>query len=129
MGSPPRHDLQPAATRTKLAVLMREAQWTLDDIAHRLPEQRVTAAECTELADGLADLATSLRGYLPVLVLSGDTSPWLRPQGRIDAPGNTEVLSPVGPEVLRARQVATGRPAKSNTEVLLESNRVREQRD
>lgn len=55
------------ATRTRLVVLMREAQWVLDDHAHRLPEERVTAEECINLADGLAGLVTFLRDYAATL--------------------------------------------------------------
>ncbi len=47
-------------TASELAGGSRVIQWMLDEIAHRLPEKRVRADECTELAARLRGLAKHL---------------------------------------------------------------------
>ncbi|WP_141921332.1 hypothetical protein [Halopolyspora algeriensis] len=47
----------------RLAVLLRRAQWELDDVAHALPEGRVSGAQCRTLAEGLEQLAGALRDH------------------------------------------------------------------
>ncbi|SFB50421.1 hypothetical protein SAMN05216266_114185 [Amycolatopsis marina] len=44
-----------------LAVLLRQTQWLLDDVAHDLPAGRVTPEKGAELAGLLEDLAALIR--------------------------------------------------------------------
>lgn len=44
-----------------LAVLLRQVQWLLDDVAHDLPAGKLSAAKQCELADILERLAALLR--------------------------------------------------------------------
>ncbi|SFB51187.1 hypothetical protein SAMN05216266_11539 [Amycolatopsis marina] len=44
-----------------LAVLIRQTQWLLDDVAHDLPAERVTPEKGEELARILEDLAALVR--------------------------------------------------------------------
>jgi hypothetical protein len=50
-----------ADDRRILSVLMRTAQWWLDDVAHHLPESRCCASELSGLADTLAELSRVIR--------------------------------------------------------------------
>lgn len=47
---------------TQLAVLLRRAQWLLDDHAHKRPAGRCTAEDPEALAAVLDELAAALRG-------------------------------------------------------------------
>lgn len=38
----------------RLAAAIRQSQWLADDVAHDLPYRKVTAAQLSELAEGLA---------------------------------------------------------------------------
>lgn len=44
-----------------VAVLLRQAQWALDDAAHRIPEDRLDSEAHQELAEALERLAAVLR--------------------------------------------------------------------
>jgi len=60
-------------TDPQLAVLLRQAQWALDDAAHDVPAGRVTAQRREELAATLEALATIVRASAPVRVIeTGD---------------------------------------------------------
>lgn len=48
-------------TDLQLAVLLRQAQWALDDAAHELPAGRATVGRRVELAGTLEALALVLR--------------------------------------------------------------------
>ena len=50
---------------SQLAVLLRQAQWALDEAAHDLPAGRVSAQRRDELAGRLEALAVLLRGPVP----------------------------------------------------------------
>ncbi|MCA1185904.1 hypothetical protein LCD36_05500 [Saccharopolyspora sp. 6T] len=50
-----------AADAAALAVLLRQAQWAIDDAAHRVPEDRFDGDEHRDLADALEALAGMLR--------------------------------------------------------------------
>ena len=52
---------QVTITGSQLAVLLRQAQWTLDDVAHDLPAGRVTPEACEELATMLEALVMAIR--------------------------------------------------------------------
>ncbi|GAB2759951.1 hypothetical protein GCM10027174_40600 [Salinifilum aidingensis] len=47
--------------RTRLAGLLRGAQWALDDVAFRTPRGEVGESECSELAQQLEEVARQLR--------------------------------------------------------------------
>jgi immunity protein Imm1 of predicted polymorphic toxin system len=51
----------PSADGARLAVVLRSAQWTLDDLAHDLPAGRCTPQRLRELATVLEQLAVALR--------------------------------------------------------------------
>lgn len=51
----------PSNDGAKLAVVLRSAQWTLDDLAHDLPAGRCTPQRLRDLAAVLEQLATALR--------------------------------------------------------------------
>lgn len=51
----------PSSDGAKLAVVLRSAQWTLDDLAHDLPAGRCTPQRLRDLATVLEQLATALR--------------------------------------------------------------------
>ncbi|MGH3910825.1 MAG: hypothetical protein ACRDRM_08320 [Pseudonocardiaceae bacterium] len=48
-----------------MAVLLRQAQWALDDAAHDFPAGRVTPGRRAELAETLEALAVVLRAAVP----------------------------------------------------------------
>ncbi|MGH3908529.1 MAG: hypothetical protein ACRDTE_30735 [Pseudonocardiaceae bacterium] len=52
-------------TDSQLAVLLRQAQWALDDAAHDLPAGRTTPQHRVELAGRLEALALVLRASTP----------------------------------------------------------------
>lgn len=52
-------------TDTQLAVLLRQAQWALDDAAHDVPAGRVSTQCRMELARTLEALAVVLRSSAP----------------------------------------------------------------
>lgn len=52
-------------TDAQLAVLLRQAQWALDDAAHDFPAGRVTPGRRAELAGTLEALAVVLRAAVP----------------------------------------------------------------
>ena len=52
-------------TDAQLAVLLRQAQWALDDAAHDVPAGRVSARSRVELAGTLEALAVVLRASAP----------------------------------------------------------------
>lgn len=52
-------------TDSQLAVLLRQAQWALDDAAHEFPAGRATAGRRVELAGRLEALAVVLRASVP----------------------------------------------------------------
>ncbi|MGH3907507.1 MAG: hypothetical protein ACRDTE_25520 [Pseudonocardiaceae bacterium] len=52
-------------TDSQLAVLLRQAQWALDDAAHDFPAGRVTPQRRVELAGRLEALALVLRASAP----------------------------------------------------------------
>lgn len=52
-------------TDSQLAVLLRQAQWALDDAAHDLPAGRATPGRRAELAGTLEALALVLRAPVP----------------------------------------------------------------
>lgn len=54
----------------RLGVVLRQAQWEIDQIAFRMPRGEVSAEECYELAHGLEEVARELR----VHVLREDTA-------------------------------------------------------
>jgi hypothetical protein len=58
----------------QLAVLLRQTQWLLDDLAHALPAGRVPATKRNEAADILTSVASLLRVDTPVVIDSADTT-------------------------------------------------------
>lgn len=52
-------------TDSQLAVLLRQAQWALDDAAHELPAGRTTPGRRAGLAETLEALAVVLRASVP----------------------------------------------------------------
>ena len=56
----------PAVTDSQLAVLLRQAQWTLDEAAHHFPAGRGTPQRREELAGTLEALAAIVRASVPV---------------------------------------------------------------
>lgn len=52
-------------TDSQLAVLLRQAQWALDDAAHDLPVGRATGGQREQLAATLETLALVLRAPVP----------------------------------------------------------------
>ena len=56
----------PAVTDSQLAVLLRQAQWTLDEAAHHFPAGRGTPQRREELAGTLETLAAIVRASVPV---------------------------------------------------------------
>ena len=55
-------------TGSQLAVLLRQAQWTLDDVAHDLPARRVTPEAREELARMLESLVSAIRASASVVI-------------------------------------------------------------
>jgi hypothetical protein len=49
--------------KVQMAVLLRGVQWAADDIAFRLPTDRVTKAELVRFADELSTVADLLRAH------------------------------------------------------------------
>ncbi|WP_372495432.1 hypothetical protein [Saccharopolyspora soli] len=47
----------------QLAIVLRQAQWDIDNLAFELPTDQAGTAECRKLADELTELATLLRRY------------------------------------------------------------------
>ncbi|GAB2755628.1 hypothetical protein GCM10027174_34230 [Salinifilum aidingensis] len=45
----------------RLAIVLRSAQWDIDEAAFRMPRGEVTAEECYRLAHGLEEVARQLR--------------------------------------------------------------------
>lgn len=62
-------------TDAQLAVLLRQAQWALDDAAHDVPAGRATSRQRAELAGTLEALALLLRTPAPQLPVIGRTQP------------------------------------------------------
>lgn len=58
-GKPPR--FVSGADGAKLAVVLRSAQWALDDVAHDLPAGQCTSEQLRHLAETLARLSHALR--------------------------------------------------------------------
>jgi predicted RNA-binding protein associated with RNAse of E/G family len=58
----------------QLAVLLRQTQWLLDDLAYALPAGRVSAAKRNEAADILTSIASLLRIDTPVVIDHTDTT-------------------------------------------------------
>jgi hypothetical protein len=56
-----------------LAVLIRQTQWLLDDVAHDLPAGRVTPAKGEELAGILESLAALIRQRTERMVIDPET--------------------------------------------------------
>lgn len=52
-------------TDSQLAVLLRQAQWALDDVAHELPAGRATVGRRVEVARTLEAVAVVLRCSAP----------------------------------------------------------------
>lgn len=56
----------------RLAVLLRRAQWELDDVAHALPADSCSPEACERLAALLIELAGAVRAHgRPTAVLQG----------------------------------------------------------
>lgn len=54
--------------QTQLAVLMRKAQWMLDDAAFSIGGGRYSSTEAAELTTALDELAQALRAELPEVI-------------------------------------------------------------
>lgn len=63
-----------APTNTELAVLLRETQWLLDEVANDVVRNGVSVAKAAEVANVLENLAKLVRKPTP-LVLDGETTP------------------------------------------------------
>lgn len=55
-------------TDAQLAILLRETQWTIGDMAYDLPSGRVTPQARQDLAELLETLAATVRGSAGVVV-------------------------------------------------------------
>lgn len=53
---------------TMLAVVLRQTQWLLDELAHKLPAGQVPAVQRNEAADTLHSVAGLLRIDIPVVI-------------------------------------------------------------
>lgn len=72
LGAAPRTHGGPAVSipgDATLAVLIRQTQWLLDDVAHDLPAGRVTPDKGAELAGLLEDLAALIRRRTRCMVI------------------------------------------------------------
>jgi predicted RNA-binding protein associated with RNAse of E/G family len=52
----------------QLAVLLRQTQWLLDDLAHALPTGQVPATKRNEAANILTSVASLLRVTTPIVI-------------------------------------------------------------
>jgi hypothetical protein len=52
----------------KLAVVLRETQWLLDELAYKLPAGEVSAEKRNEAADILQGVARLLRIDIPIVI-------------------------------------------------------------
>lgn len=61
----PSTEISARITDSQLSVLLRQAQWALDDAAHDVPAGRATVTRRIELAGSLEALAVVLRASTP----------------------------------------------------------------
>jgi hypothetical protein len=54
---------RPSAKALRLAVVLRQAQWEIDDAAYKLPMGIYLPSHCTQLATAMDDVAKVLRDY------------------------------------------------------------------
>ncbi|WP_029720137.1 hypothetical protein [Saccharopolyspora rectivirgula] len=73
----------------RLAAAIRQSQWLADDVAHDLPYRKVTAAQLSELAEGLTRLALELSRYAGSLEETEETGLAPRTAGR-DMPARND---------------------------------------
>lgn len=68
---------KPMGNDGQLAVLLRTAQWAIDDLAHDLGASRVTPERLVEMADALEKVSVILRQRAsePVQLASGQEHP------------------------------------------------------
>lgn len=62
-----------APDHVALVVVIRQAQWLLDDVAHDLPAGRVSPEKGDELAVILESLATLVRQHIGLVIDAGHT--------------------------------------------------------
>jgi len=62
------------AERT-LAVLLRQTEWLISDLAHHFPAGRVSSDKRNDAADVLEDVARLLRVEVPIVIDATGTNP------------------------------------------------------